>query len=174
MSYKTVNGPLGVDVAKTYSVPEFDLGQKVECVDSANGDQAIFRFVRSASALTEFLVYIIPSSWTIADSLTTTTDNKAPVALGVVQDTWSAVATGYTYRYGWIQTAGNFPYIEMLQSCAPDVELYSTSSPGKVDDATGGKLISGLKGVHTALSLDSAAGEAEAFAANEIYLPSDA
>lgn len=170
MADKCINGLLGVNVTSTDSVPQFPLGTIADCADASAGTFKRYRYVACSAAKNAADLYIIASTWIVGDALTTTTDDAAPVALGVFDTAVAAPASGYTYRYAWIQTQGNFDAIGVLISCAADVELMSTATAGHADDA-GGKVITGLK-VTTASP--ASATNVPCFSNVELCLPTDA
>lgn len=132
------NDLIAVDVASEYNVPAFTIGAKLEL---PNGN--VYRFVKAQAAKTIGLVYGIDEAFEVSSTGLVKTEIKALV--GIPAQTSSAPASGFTYKYFWIQTAGNFPRIEAAAASADNAQCYSTSTAGKVDDGDDtGKSIKGL------------------------------
>lgn len=91
-----------------------------------NGD--VYQYVQSASAVAASDFVTIDSSTGVAAGLTTAL-SAASEALGVAT---VAIASG---EYGWIKVYGRAT-VSVAGSCAKSVTLYSTTSAGRLDDAT--------------------------------------
>lgn len=129
---------IAVDTAAEFNTAQFTLGEKFE---KPNGD--VFRFCRYAAAKTIGLIYGIDQNFELSTTALVKTEIKS--LLGVPAATTSAPASGFTYKYGWIQTAGNFARIEAAAASLINAQCYSTSTAGKVDDGDdSGKSIKGL------------------------------
>lgn len=91
------------------------------------GDGSLFEYVVAKSALSEFNAVGI-SEEASASNLTTTLAASIK-KVGVVQ---SSIASGY---YGWAQRSGKMR-VKVAQACADFVPLFTTATPGVLDDAT--------------------------------------
>lgn len=124
----------------------------------------VYRYVKAQAAKTAALVWGIDENWEV--SATAVNETETYPLLGVPVTTTAAPASGYTYRYFWIQTAGNFPALLCKSAVADNAPVYTVNAgdEGKVDDGDdAGRLIRGWK--FTALV--AAPGNTTAFAANE-------
>lgn len=133
------NHTLGIDWTAVETTPQFTLG---ELKQDRNGTQ--YQYVKASAALTVNETYIIPYTYTIAsgNKLDQTTDDAAPVAVGVVQHS-SFTTSG---QYGWIFVGPGVGSVKVLANCAADVPVYSTATAGALDDASASaKLVAGLK-----------------------------
>lgn len=107
-------------------------------------EKDIYRYVKAQAAKTIGLIYGIDENFEV--SATALVKTEIHPLLGVPASTTSAPASGYTYKYFWIQTGGNFARIEAAAASADNASCYSTSTAGKVDDGDDtGKVIKGLK-----------------------------
>lgn len=99
--------------------------QKGTAVTATDG--AIFEYVFALSALSQYNAVCIDADGN-ASNLTTT--NAAEVKrVGVAQ---VSIATS---TYGWVQRSGKMN-VNVLADCADFVALFTTATPGKLDDAT--------------------------------------
>jgi hypothetical protein len=92
-----------------------------------NGKEYVF--VQSNSAVSAFDVVTIPTDTYVAATFSTTVA-AASEMIGVAQ---FALASG---EYGWVQTYGACK-VKVLGLAAKSVTLYSTTTGGTLDDATG-------------------------------------
>jgi hypothetical protein len=95
---------------------------------AAGPDGKTYRYVQSASAIAAYDVVHVPSDTNIAAGLTTALSAASEV-IGVAP---VAIASG---AYGWVQTYGATK-VSVAGSCAKAVTLYSTTTAGRLDDAT--------------------------------------
>lgn len=95
---------------------------------AAGQNGKIYKYVQSASAIAQYDVVHIPSDTNIAAGLTTAL-SAASEDLGVAP---VAIASG---EYGWVQVYGATK-VSVAGSCAKSVSLYSTTTAGRLDDAT--------------------------------------
>lgn len=101
----------------------FTLGTVAE---GPGGKQYVY--VQSASAIAAYDVVHIPSDTNIAAGLTTAL-SAASEGIGVAP---VAIASG---EYGWVQIYGPTK-VSVAGACAKSVTLYSTTTAGRLDDAT--------------------------------------
>jgi len=126
-----------------------------------------YRYVQAQAAKTVSLAYGIDENWEVSAAAVIETDHSP--LLGVPAFTSSAPASGFTYKYFWIQTAGNFAGIVTGNDVADNAGVYTCNagSEGKVDDGDDtGKLIRGWKFTSGAV----APATATVFAAEEASL----
>ena len=95
---------------------------------AAGPDGKVYHYVQSASAIAQYDVVHVPSDTNIAAGLTTALSAASEV-IGVAP---VAIASG---AYGWVQTYGPTK-VSVAGSCAKAVLLYSTTTAGRLDDAT--------------------------------------
>ena len=136
-----IAGPqLGIDFDMVDTVPHYSLG-KIE--QGMNG--AYYQYIKAGGTLTRYLAYIIDQAggtFLVTDGVTQTNDDTSPIALGVPQMS-GGIPSG---SYGWVFVGPGPLLIEALINCAANVLLYTTTTAGKVDDASGSaKVIQGLK-----------------------------
>ena len=126
-------------LAQQDNVPQCDVGSMHK---TPAGD--VYRYVKAQAAKTIGLVYGIDEAFEV--SATAAVKTETHPLLGIPAFTTSAPASGFTYKYFWIQTAGNFAAIECGAASADNAGVYTTAVAGKVDDGDdGGKLIRGIK-----------------------------
>jgi hypothetical protein len=136
-----MNNILGVNVLKSYPTAEFPLGTLAQV------DGTIYEFAGSTSGIAAYKLSAIDEDGNAALAGYSAT---IPRKLGVPQ---AAIAAT---EYGWFARQGNFT-INALASCAIDVKLYTSATPGSVDDAASSQnLISGLR-INTAAGAGGAA-----------------
>lgn len=117
----------GVNLTATYASAgeaPFALGTEVELND---GGRAIL-VESSASALSTYAACVI-SETNIATMLTTGIARSAGNKVAFAQ---TSIGTG---RVGWVQRGGK-PKVNLAANCDDFVNLYTTGTPGVLDDAT--------------------------------------
>lgn len=114
---------LGINLTQTDATQQFTLGTTVNLSD---GGQAMY-VLSSTSAVSTFAAVAINADGTV-DMLTTTNAATTP-RIGFAQ---TSIATGY---YGWVQTGGVVK-VNLATNCDDNVPLFTTSTPGVLDDAT--------------------------------------
>lgn len=104
----------------------------------------IYRYVKAQAAKTIGLLYGIDENFEVY--ATGAVKTEAHPLAGIPAATSSAPASGYTYKYFWIQTAGNFARVEAAAASADNAQCYTTSTAGKIDDGddSGAKIL-GMK-----------------------------
>lgn len=118
-----VSGVIGVSLTTTDSTAVFPTGTTVQLND---GSQAIY-VLSSTSAVSTFAAVAINADGTV-DMLTTTNAATTP-RIGFAQ---TSIATGY---YGWVQLGGVVK-VNLAANCDDGVPLFTTGTPGVLDDAT--------------------------------------
>lgn len=121
------DGTAGVKLDATYvsqGVAPFALGTTVRLND---GGQAVF-VKSSASACSTFAAVVI-SETNVATMLTTGIARSSGNKVAFAQ---TSIATS---GCGWVQVGGK-PVMNLAANCAPFVNLYTTATPGVLDDAT--------------------------------------
>lgn len=130
---------------------------------TATGD--MYRYVKAQAAKTIGLLYGIDENFEVSSTAVVKTENHA--LAGVPASTSSAPSAGYTYKWFWIQTAGNFARIEAAAASADNAQCFTTATAGKVDDGDdSGAKIQGLKFTAAAGSATNTTG----FSANELKI----
>lgn len=125
----------------------------------------LYRYVRAQAAKTIGLFYGIDETFEVSATAVVTTETHPLV--GVPARTSGAVASGYTYKHFWIQTAGNFAKVVANAAVADNAALYACAVAGKVDDGDGGGQL--LRGAKFTTATGGGA-DTTAFAANELKL----
>lgn len=139
-----ITGALGYqDIAETSTVQKHPLGTLVTATDPVYGD-GVFIYLKglAATAIGELVTYDVKDGITVRAVAAT----KGPGAI--------AMSANVANQYGWYaRHAGNIPVL-CAAAAAVDVDLYTTATPGSVDDAVVAN--SGISG----LVLNTAAGGA--------------
>lgn len=121
----------GVDLTGPTSTPQFAQGTKTKLSD---GGDAIY--IRALSEISTFAAVAINSDE--AAVMLTTTNSATTKKVGFAQ---ASIASGY---YGWVQTSGVVK-VNLAANCDDNVPLYTTATPGVLDDAiVSGGLILGV------------------------------
>lgn len=156
-----VAGPSGALLEQIDEAPVFTLGTELRF---ANGD--MFQYVSFSAAKAATKPHIVTSAFAATTEITTALAAAAPVELGVF------LANTGTEGYGWIQRAGLFPAVELATSVNPDVELFTTTTAGRLSSAAGVGRVNALKNVGTATT---GAGQVRpCFSASPLQIPTDA
>lgn len=138
MSISTSN-MIGVALDYTDTSPSFAVGTVVNLSD---GGQAIY--VQAASTCATWSAVTVTVDNKVAPL--TTTNSASSKAVGFAQ---TSIASAY---YGWVQLGGK-PRVSVLVGCQPNVPLFTTATPGALDDATvTAGLVAGLVATTSAAS----------------------
>lgn len=128
-------------VAVTGQVPSFALGTEVEIKGT------VYKYLKSASALTQYDACTV-SNANVATPGTTTTSGAKPTLFAIPQ---FAVAAADEYFWAPIGPIAPTSFdgsttfkVNAALNCAADVKLYTTATPGVVDDSAT-DLIAGLQ-----------------------------
>lgn len=106
--------------------PNFKAGTEVVCTDGS-----IWMFVKFTGGVNQYdVVMITPDTFSAAQILGGGTAEVTKKRIGFYQNATAAVAN----NYGWVMVSG-VPTINVLASCAKAVQLYTTDTSGKLDDA---------------------------------------
>jgi len=99
-----------------------------------DGGMAVY--VRAASAISQYNAVLIPNTNIAVNATTARAAETKRVGFAQV-----SIASGY---YGWVQLGGKVR-VNVSASCLPAVALYTTSTEGRLDDATvSGALVAGV------------------------------
>ena len=135
------DGKIGVDLTATYastsagSTTLFPVTPGTRVNTTNNG---VYVFARAESTINQFDAVIMStyadsaSSTPVLRAVPVTTTNAAALGYNMVGFAQTAIASSY---YGWIGINGILQ-VNLLVSCQPKVPLYTTSTAGKLDDAT--------------------------------------
>jgi hypothetical protein len=113
---------IGVNLTRTDTTALFPVGTIVNLSD---GSQAMYVQATTSALSTFAAVSIDPAG--LATMLTTTNAATSP-RIGFAQ---VSIATG---AFGWVQLGGTV-LVNAAAQCAPSVPLYTTATPGTLDDA---------------------------------------
>lgn len=140
-----------VNLSQEDNIPVCEPGTK-HVTPSGN----VYRYVKAQAAKTAALVYGIDENFEV--SATAVNETETYTLLGVPVSTSSAPASGYTYKYFWIQTAGLFPAVSCENDVADNAAVYTVNAgdEGQVDDGDDtGRIIRGWKFTAAASAGDS-------------------
>jgi hypothetical protein len=106
--------------------PPFKVGTEVVCTDGS-----IWLFVKFTAGVNQYdVVMIDPATTGAVQILGGGTAEVTKKRIGFYQNSTAAVAN----NFGWVMVSG-VPTINVLGSCAKAVQLYTTDTSGKLDDA---------------------------------------
>ena len=115
----------------TQADPSINVGTLVNHDD---GGQAVY--VQAASEISQYNAVCIPATNIATNATTARVANTKRVGFAQV-----SIASG---QYGWVQLGGKVRVI-VSASCLPGVALYTTTTEGRLDDATvSGALVAGV------------------------------
>ncbi len=165
-----VSSKAGVNVADTHDVAQFKLGSMAEFT---NGN--VFRYCRTQAVKAQGSVYVIGSDYELGNSAEASVDNSTlPHKLGVPQIAVAAPASGYTYRYCWVQTAGLFTYLKMCGGTTNNNPLYLSSLSGalcSIRGTTGSVIVEAVKSTQGTTVTTTGSTTATAFSTSELVMP---
>ena len=99
-------------------------------------DGGLAVYVRAASAISQYNAVLIPNTNIAVNATTARAADTKRVGFAQV-----SIASGY---YGWVQLGGKVR-VNVSASCLPAVALYTTTTEGRLDDATvSGALVAGV------------------------------
>ena len=106
--------------------PPFKAGTEVVCTDGS-----IWMFVKFGGGVNQYdVVSITNDTFTASQILGGGTAENTKKRVGFYQNSTAATSSDY----GWVMLSG-VPTINVLGSCAKAVQLYTTDTSGKLDDA---------------------------------------
>ena len=115
----------------TQTSPSINVGTLVNLDD---GGQAVY--VQAASEISQFNAVCIPATNIATNATTARVASTKRVGFAQV-----SIASG---QYGWVQLGGKVR-VNVSASCLPGVALYTTTTEGRLDDATvSGALVAGV------------------------------
>ena len=99
-------------------------------------DGGLAVYVKAASAISQYNAVLIPNTNIAVNATTARAADTKRVGFAQV-----SIASGY---YGWVQLGGKVR-VNVSASCLPAVALYTTTTEGRLDDATvSGALVGGV------------------------------
>lgn len=126
-----VNGFAYPALGDTQTSPSINVGTVVNLDD---GGQAVY--VQAASEISQYNAVCIPATNIATNATTARVASTKRVGFAQV-----SIASG---QYGWVQLGGKVR-VNVSASCLPAVALYTTSTEGRLDDATvSGALVAGV------------------------------
>ena len=126
-----VNGFAYPALTDTQTSPSVNVGTVVSLDD---GGLAVY--VRAASAISQYNAVLIPNTNIATNATTARSADTKRVGFAQV-----SIASG---DYGWVQLGGKVR-VNVSASCLPGVALYTTTTEGRLDDATvSGALVAGV------------------------------
>jgi hypothetical protein len=128
---------MGIDFSRVDNSEQFPLGMEVQ---DSGGTKYVY--VSTTISCQEHRAFIIRPDYVVDEALSTTTDDEFPSLVGWPQGTGTAMVSG---KFCWFAVEGPMT-VFALANCAADVPLYTSASAGALDDnASGTKLVSGIK-----------------------------
>lgn len=118
-------------------IPAFAVGTKVKCNDG------VYQYVKALGtiALNDFVT--ISNAFGATSATTTTNPSTQPSKCGVANQVAAIVN-----QYFWVFVGPGLVTVNVAASCVQDVKLFTTATPGVVDDSAT-TLINGLKLIAT-------------------------
>jgi hypothetical protein len=153
---------VGVDVAATHDLPQFDLGKEV----MRGGTKYVY--VSAAAAKTQYSLYYIGTDFALGNGVAgaTVSASGSPAKIGVPQVAFATPSTGYTYRYGWVAVKGSLTVSAAAASTA-NVKVYTTTTAGQLSATSSSQSV--LQGLFITSQPGVAACMA-AFAVTDLYV----
>ena len=134
-----INGFAYPSLTDTQTSPSVNVGTTVNLDD---GGQAVY--VQAASTVSTYAAVSVLVDNTVVPLTTTNSANSK--AIGFAQVSIASAS------YGWVQIGGK-PRVSVATACQPNVPLYTTATPGVLDDAVvSGGLVAGLVATTSAAS----------------------
>lgn len=141
---RAVDGTIGVALGTTHGDPQFTLGEHVR-----GNDGTEWVYVQANGAITQYDCVAIDENFQAAPMTKALAD--AGHQVGFAQVAFANDA------YGWVAIRGADLGCRLKDACAADVALYTTASPGMLDDTAASQtLINGA----VAVAISSASGQA--------------
>ncbi len=107
--------------------PPFAVGTQVTCTDGS-----IWMFAKASAGINQYDVVMIDPTFLIAKQILGSAAAETPkFRVGFYQNATALVAN----NYAWFMLSG-VPTINVLGSAVKNVQLYTTDTSGKLDDAT--------------------------------------
>lgn len=120
-----VDGKIGVDLTKTTTVAQYSLGTVVHTTDGG-----MYEYCRARSEVSQYAAVAIFEGSSIRMAETSIlNDAGSTKKVGFAQ---VSIASGY---YGWVARQGKV-ICALLDDCADNVPLFTTTTAGSLDDAT--------------------------------------
>jgi len=139
---------IGANTAATTTTAEFGLGDR-----HTDHDGKVWVYVQASASIAQYDVVTYDETYYTTVAPVSTSNDARGDLLGV-----AAVAFADN-EYGWLQIYGPCT-LNVLASCAPNVELTTTATGGSLDDATTASLIVADGIVTTAASVSVASAKA--------------
>lgn len=139
---------IGANTAATSTTAEFGLGDR-----HTDHDGKIWVYVQASAAIAQYDVVTYDETYYTTVAPVSTSNDARGDLLGVAPVAFA------DNEYGWLQIYGPCT-LNVLASCAPNVELTTTATGGSLDDATTASLIVADGIVTTAASVSVASAKA--------------
>lgn len=121
-----VSGQIGIDLTKTSATPEQTVGTLVTATDGG-----VWQYVRAASTISQYAAVVLYTDGT-ARMAETSAVGFAEVAVRTVGFAQVSIVSAY---YGWVARSGKVIF-NVADDCGAGVPLFTTATPGVLDDAT--------------------------------------
>lgn len=116
-------------------------------------NDGVYQYVHANGAIAQYAMVKIDDDFEAAEGTTTLLPNTEPAKVGIAQVAFA------DNDYGWVFVGPGLATCKVAALCAQDVKLYTTATPGVVDDAST-TLINGLKLITTVVGASSVPVEA--------------
>ena len=139
---------IGANTAATSTTAEFGLGDR-----HTDHDGKVWTYVQASASIAQYDVVTYDETYYTTVAPVSTSNDARGDKLGVAPVAFA------DNEYGWLQIYGPCT-LNVLASCAPNVELTTTATGGSLDDATTASLIVADGIVTTAASVSVASAKA--------------
>ena len=135
-----VSGQVGIDLTQTTTVPQHTLGTTVQTTDGG-----LFEYVQVLSAVAQYNTVVINADNKASNATTTNAAEVKRVGVAQVSIALSS--------FGWVQRQGK-AIVNVAAGCQDFVALFTTGTPGVLDDATVSEAL--VLGINTVTSTSTA------------------
>jgi hypothetical protein len=122
-----VTGAIGVNLDLVTSVPQYSVGTM-----QFTNDGGIYQYVQAASTVSQFAAVAIFGNQTVRMLETSIVTAAGELQSRVVGFAQASMASAF---YGWVARAGKVT-VNVADDCAAGAMLFTTTTPGVLDDAT--------------------------------------
>lgn len=132
-----VIGGSALNASTPTKIPQFAVG--TICL----ANDGVYQYVSAGGTVAQYDMVKIKNDFSIVSGTTTLLPSTEPAKVGVAN--MVAFTSG---QYGWVFVGPGLVTVNVAASCVQDVKLYTTATPGVVDDSAT-TLINGLKLIAT-------------------------
>lgn len=121
MSY-VIDSVIAQDLTQVDTIPRQAPGTILKANDGT------YQYVKATTAVAQYAMVKIADQVACVEGTTTNLPSTEPCAVGIAQ---IAIAAS---SYGWVFVGPGLATCKVAASCVQDVKLYTTATPGVVDD----------------------------------------